>query len=86
MGAIDAEGKPRRHWAYPAVWVTNAYGDYNSTFMPEVVKEIVRKYDIDRSARCDCWSATVPASFDVTQGWVVVEIPVIERLEVVHIS
>jgi hypothetical protein len=45
--AIDAEGKPRRHWAFPEVWVTNAYGDYNSVFMPEVVKEIVREYDID---------------------------------------
>ena len=45
--AVDAEGRPRRHWAYPDVWVTNAYGDYNSAFMPEVVKEIVRAYDID---------------------------------------
>jgi hypothetical protein len=45
--AIDKDGKPRRHWAFPDVWVTNAYGDYNSVFMPEVVKEIVRKYDID---------------------------------------
>jgi hypothetical protein len=45
--AIDAEGKPRRHWAWPNVWVANAYGAYNSTFMPEVVKEIVRKYDVD---------------------------------------
>ena len=45
--AIDAEGKPRRHWAFPDVWVTNAYGDYNSVFMPDVVKEIVRKYDVD---------------------------------------
>ena len=45
--AVDTEGKPRRHWAYPEVWVANAYGDYNSVFMPEVVKEIVRTYDID---------------------------------------
>jgi hypothetical protein len=44
---INADGTPRRHWAYPDVWVTNAYGDYNTVFMPEVVKEIVRKYDID---------------------------------------
>ncbi|TCV74547.1 beta-galactosidase-like protein [Neorhizobium sp. R1-B] len=44
---IDADGAPRRHWAYPDVWVTNAYGDYNSVFMPDVVKEIVRDYDID---------------------------------------
>ena len=44
---VDKDGKPRRHWAYPDVWVTNAYGSYNSQFMPEVVKEIVRKYDVD---------------------------------------
>ncbi|QQA41755.1 alpha-amylase family protein [Pelagovum pacificum] len=45
--AVDAEGNPRRHWAFPDVWVTCAYGDYNSKFMPEVVKELVRDYDID---------------------------------------
>lgn len=44
---VNADGSPRRHWAYPDVWVTNAYGDYNTGFMPEVVKEIVREYDID---------------------------------------
>ncbi|MBP1843936.1 hypothetical protein J2046_002194 [Rhizobium petrolearium] len=44
---VNADGTPRRHWAYPDVWVTNAYGDYNTVFMPEVVKEIVREYDID---------------------------------------
>jgi hypothetical protein len=44
---IAADGTPRRHWAYPDVWVTNAYGAYNAEFMPEVVKEIVRTYDID---------------------------------------
>ncbi|WP_117194398.1 family 10 glycosylhydrolase [Rhizobium terrae] len=44
---INADGTPRRHWAYPDVWVTNAYGDYNTGFMPDVVKEIVREYDID---------------------------------------
>lgn len=44
---VNANGTPRRHWAYPDVWVANAYGDYNSVFMPEVVKEIVRDYDVD---------------------------------------
>eukprot|EP01037_Dinobryon_pediforme_P004268 gene4268-4318_t len=44
---IQADGTPRRHWAFPEVWVTNALGDYNSVFMPEVVKELVRDYDID---------------------------------------
>ncbi len=45
--ALDAENRPRRHWAYPDVWVTCAYGDYNAKFMPEVVAEITREYDID---------------------------------------
>ncbi len=45
--AIDKDGQPRRHWAYPSVWVTNAYGAYNSGFMPDVVREIVREYDVD---------------------------------------
>ena len=45
--AVDSDGRPRRHWAYPEVWVTCAYGDYNAGFMPRVVEEITRKYDID---------------------------------------
>ena len=45
--AVDKDGRPRRHWAFPEVWVTCAYGDYNNLFMPEVVKEITRRYDID---------------------------------------
>ena len=45
--AVDKDGNPRRHWAFPDVWVTCAYGDYNNVFMPNVVKEITRDYDID---------------------------------------
>ncbi|MGV8988517.1 MAG: alpha-amylase family protein [Cypionkella sp.] len=45
--AVDAAGNPRRHWAFPDVWVTCAYGDYNMEYMPEIVREIVRDYDID---------------------------------------
>ena len=45
--AVDKDGNPRRHWAYPSVWVTCAYGDYNNVFMLDVVKEIARDYDID---------------------------------------
>lgn len=45
--ALDKDGNPRRHWAFPEVWVTCAYGSYNMEFMPEVVKEITRDYDID---------------------------------------
>ena len=45
--AVDADGNKRRHWAFPDVWVTCAYGDYNAKFMPDVVAEITREYDID---------------------------------------
>ena len=45
--AVDKDGNLRRHWAFPDVWVTCAYGDYNNKFMPQVVKEITRDYDID---------------------------------------
>jgi hypothetical protein len=45
--ACDRHGEPRRHWAYPDVWVTCAYGDYNRLFMPKVIKEITADYDID---------------------------------------
>ncbi len=45
--AVDINGQPRRHWAFPEVWVTCAYGDYNAGFMPKVVEEITRRYDID---------------------------------------
>ena len=45
--AVDKSGQKRRHWAYPDVWVTCAYGDYNRVFMPSIVKEITQRYDID---------------------------------------
>lgn len=44
---VNADGSPRRHWAFPDAWITNAYGEYNTGFMPEIVREITRKYDID---------------------------------------
>ena len=45
--AIDAEGKPRRHWASPEMWVTCAYGPYNFEFMTAVHKEIMSRYRAD---------------------------------------
>jgi len=31
--AVDAAGRPRRHWASPELWVTCALGPYNFDFM-----------------------------------------------------
>lgn len=45
--AVDRDGNPRRHWSFPSVWVTCAYSDYNFKFMPQVLAEIAREYDID---------------------------------------
>jgi hypothetical protein len=45
--ARDAEGKPRRHWAMPELYVTCALGPYNFDFMTEVTKEIVSLYKVD---------------------------------------
>ncbi len=45
--AVDAEGRPRRHWAAPNRWVTCALGPYNFEFMTEVTREIVSLYKVD---------------------------------------
>ena len=45
--AVDKDGNKRRHWAFPSVWVTCAYSDYNFKFMPKVLEELTANYDID---------------------------------------
>ena len=45
--AVDAEGRKRRHWANPELWVTCALGPYNFEFMTEVHREIVQLYRVD---------------------------------------
>jgi hypothetical protein len=45
--AVDAQGRPRRHWAMPDYWVTCALGPYNFEFMTSVVREIVEHYQVD---------------------------------------
>lgn len=45
--AVDAEGKPRRHWASPEMWVTCGLGPYNFEFMTEVKREIMSRYRVD---------------------------------------
>ena len=42
--AVDAEGKQRRHWASPEMWVTCGLGPYNFEFMTEVKQEIMSRY------------------------------------------
>ncbi|NWG13498.1 MAG: beta-galactosidase trimerization domain-containing protein [Acidobacteria bacterium] len=45
--AVDAEGRKRRRWASPEMWVTCALGPYNFEFMTEVTREIVTLYKVD---------------------------------------
>ncbi|MEO8359252.1 MAG: beta-galactosidase trimerization domain-containing protein [Vicinamibacteria bacterium] len=45
--AVGADGKPRRHWASPEMWVTCGLGPYNFDFMTEVTREIVARYRVD---------------------------------------
>src|SRR5438445_427779 len=45
--AVDADGRKRRHWASPELWVTCALGPYNFELMTAVHKEIVSAYAVD---------------------------------------
>jgi hypothetical protein len=45
--AVEADGKPRRHWASPEMWVTCGLGPYNFEFMTRVKKEIMADYQVD---------------------------------------
>jgi len=45
--AVDANGRPRRHWATPYLWVTCALGPYNFEFMTSVIREIMTLYTVD---------------------------------------
>ncbi|MGI8961762.1 MAG: beta-galactosidase trimerization domain-containing protein [Bryobacteraceae bacterium] len=44
---VTADGKKRRHWADPALWVTCALGPYNFDYMTKVTEEIVTLYKVD---------------------------------------
>jgi hypothetical protein len=52
--AVDAEGRQRRHWANPELWVTCALGPYNFEFMTEVHREIMTLYRVD-GIFCNRW-------------------------------
>ncbi len=45
--AVTADGKKRRHWANPELWVTCALGPYNFDFMSNVHREIMERYQPD---------------------------------------
>ncbi|OHB81424.1 MAG: hypothetical protein A2W31_18400 [Planctomycetes bacterium RBG_16_64_10] len=45
--AAEADGRPRRHWASPEMWVTCGLGPYNFEFMTAVKREIMSRYRVD---------------------------------------
>jgi putative glycosyl hydrolase-like family 6 (GHL6) protein/glycosyl hydrolase family 42 (putative beta-galactosidase) len=45
--AVDQQGRPRRHWASPELWVTCALGPYNFDFMTAVHAEVMTRYRVD---------------------------------------
>jgi hypothetical protein len=73
--AVNAEGKARRHWASPEMWVTCALGPYNFEFMTEVHKEIMSRYRVDGifMNRWDgsgmCYCEHCRANFKKTSGF-----------------
>ena len=73
--AVDAEGKPRRHWASPEMWVTCALGPYNFEFMTAVHKEIMARYRPDGiflnrwDGSGDCYCAHCAANFKSATGF-----------------
>jgi Hypothetical glycosyl hydrolase 6/Beta-galactosidase trimerisation domain len=72
--AVDAAGKPRRHWASPEMWVTCALGPYNFEFMTEVHKEIMTRYHADGiflnrwDGSGDCYCSHCIANFKTATG------------------
>lgn len=45
--ARTEDGELYEHWAYPGIYVTDAYGGYNWEFTTEVAREIAADYDVD---------------------------------------
>lgn len=45
--ACSADGKPRRHWTAPDLYLTCPYNGYNFDLMVRVVREIVSTYEVD---------------------------------------
>ena len=52
--AVTRDGKPRRHWSFPEVYVSCPLGDYGFDFMKKVHGELAAKYDMD-AIFCNRW-------------------------------
>ena len=82
--ATDAEGKPRRHWSSPEMWVTCAYGPYNFEFMTAVHQEIMSRYRPDGiflnrwDGSGDCYCENCITNFKTATGFDLPRFPSIQ--------
>jgi len=73
--AVTADGKPRRHWASPEMWVTCGLGPYNFEFMTEVKREIMSAYKVDGifinrwNGHGQCWCGHCAQNFKAATGF-----------------
>ena len=73
--AVTADGKPRRHWASPEMWVTCGLGPYNFEFMTEVKREIMSTYRVDGifinrwNGHGQCWCEHCQQNFKTATGF-----------------
>jgi hypothetical protein len=72
--ACTEDGKPRRHWAAPDMYVTCQNGGFMFEFMPLVLKEITERYAPDGffgnrwNGSGMCWCASCRAQFRAATG------------------
>jgi hypothetical protein len=75
--AVDAKGQKARHMVMTDRWLTCALGPYNLEFMPQVLREIVKRYDIDAffanrwSGHIDCHCDSCKTEFKKATGLVI---------------
>jgi hypothetical protein len=73
--ACSEDGKPRRHWAAPDMYVTCQNGGFMFDLMPQVLAEITERYAPDGffGNRWDgsgmCWCASCRAQFKAASGF-----------------
>lgn len=55
--ACTPDGKPRRHWSFDEVWVSDVLGDFGFDFMKRVHGELAANYDLD-GIFCNRWQGS----------------------------
>jgi hypothetical protein len=72
--ACTEDGKPRRHWAAPDLYVSCQNGGFMFAFMPKILKEITERYAPDGffgnrwNGSGMCWCSTCRTQFRAATG------------------